>query len=64
MKKVLLVFDIDKLPGINPSTIINKINKLLKDTALYVNMSQAHNPYGDGKSCQEIVNLIKENYAK
>ena len=53
-----------KLVGTNPSTIINEVNKLLKDTSLYESMSQAHNPYGDGKACQKIVNLIKEKYAK
>jgi len=51
-----------KLVGTNPSIIINEVNKLLKDESLYESMSQAHNPYGDGKSCQKIVNLIiKEN---
>ena len=53
-----------KLVGTNPATIINEVNKLLKDTLLYETMSQAHNPYGDGKACQEIVNITKEKNAK
>lgn len=53
-----------KLVGTNPDTIINEVNKLLKDVSLYESMSQAHNPYGDGKACQKIVNLIKDKYAK
>jgi len=52
-----------KRVGTNPSTIVNEVNKLLKDTSLYMSMSQAHNPYGDGKACEKIVNLIKEKYA-
>lgn len=53
-----------KLVGTNPNTIIDEVNKLLKDVSLYERMSQAHNPYGDGKACQKIVKLIKEKYAK
>ena len=52
-----------KRVGTNPSTIVNEVNKLLKDTSLYMSMSQAHNPYGDGKACEKIVNTIKEKYA-
>jgi len=53
-----------KLVGTNPATIVNEVNKLLKDDLLYKSMSQAHNPYGDGKACQKIVNIIKEENAK
>ncbi|GIT98087.1 non-hydrolyzing UDP-N-acetylglucosamine 2-epimerase [Sulfurovum sp. TSL1] len=53
-----------KLVGTDPLTIVDKVNKLLNDKVLYENMSQAHNPYGDGKACYRIVNLIKESYAK
>jgi len=49
-----------KLVGTDPATIVNEVNKLLKDPRLYESMSQAHNPYGDGKACQKIVNIIKE----
>ena len=53
-----------KLVGTNPATIVNEVNKLLKDDLLYESMSQAHNPYGDGNACQKIVNIIKEENAK
>ena len=53
-----------KLVGTDPATIVNEVNKLLKDDLLYGRMSQAHNPYGDGKACQKIVNIIKEKNAK
>lgn len=53
-----------KMVGTDPITIINEVNILLKDRSVYERMSQAHNPYGDGKACEKIVNLIKENYAK
>ena len=52
-----------KLVGTNPTTIVNEVNKLLTDKHLYESMSQAHNPYGDGKACEKIVNLIKDKYA-
>jgi len=52
-----------KLVGTNPVTIANEVNTLLNDRSVYESMSQAHNPYGDGKACQKIINLIKEKYA-
>ena len=53
-----------KLVGTNPDTIVNEVNRLLTDDLLYDSMSQAHNPYGDGKACQKIVNITKEENAK
>jgi UDP-N-acetylglucosamine 2-epimerase (non-hydrolysing) len=53
-----------KLVGTDPDTIVSEVEKLLVDTICYDEMSQAHNPYGDGKACQKIVNIIKEKYAK
>ena len=53
-----------KLVGTDPDIIVNEVTKLLVDTVCYDEMSQAHNPYGDGKACQKIVNIIKEKYAK
>jgi len=53
-----------KLVGTDPAVIVNEVNNLLKDTLIYERMSQAHNPYGDGKACQKIVKIIKENNAK
>ena len=52
------------LVGTNPDIIVNEVTKLLVDTVRYDEMSQAHNPYGDGKACRKIVNIIKEKNAK
>jgi UDP-N-acetylglucosamine 2-epimerase (non-hydrolysing) len=31
---------------------------LLTDEAAYLTMSRAHNPYGDGKACQRILDSV------
>lgn len=49
-----------KLVGTNKESIINEAQKLLNDENEYNTMSKAHNPYGDGKACEKIVNFIKE----
>ena len=49
-----------KLVGTNSQTIINEAQKLLDDNKEYEKMSKAHNPYGDGKACERIVNFIKK----
>ena len=49
-----------KLVGTHTETIIKEAQKLLDDTTEYEKMSKAHNPYGDGKACERIVNFIKE----
>jgi len=49
-----------KLVGTNPHTIIEEAQKLLDDYTEYEKMSKAHNPYGDGKACERIVNFIKK----
>ncbi|PLY05615.1 MAG: UDP-N-acetylglucosamine 2-epimerase (non-hydrolyzing) [Arcobacter sp.] len=48
-----------KLVGTNPESIINEAQKLLDDKIEYNAMSKAHNPYGDGNSCERIVEFIK-----
>ena len=48
-----------KLVGTHTETIIKEAQKLLNDTIEYEKMSKAHNPYGDGKSCERIVEFIK-----
>jgi len=47
-----------KLVGTDAETIIENVNLLLKDRQTYNEMAQAHNPYGDGKACERIVNLL------
>lgn len=50
-----------KLVGTNPQIIIKEAQKLLDDENEYEKMSKAHNPYGDGKACDRIVEFIKNN---
>nr|WP_284144860.1 UDP-N-acetylglucosamine 2-epimerase (non-hydrolyzing) [Vibrio alginolyticus] len=47
-----------KLVGTNTDKIITALEVLLKDEATYKEMSYAHNPYGDGKACQRILNTL------
>lgn len=49
-----------KLVGTNKESIINEAQKLLNDENEYNTMSKAHNPYGDGKACERIVDFIKD----
>ena len=49
-----------KLVGTNSQTIIDEAQKLLDDKTEYEKMSKAHNPYGDGKACEKILNFIKK----
>lgn len=46
-----------KLVGTNKEVIIEKAQKLLDNKEEY---EKAHNPYGDGKACERIVNFIRE----
>ena len=52
-----------KLVGTEPEKIIKEAQNLLDDKNEYRKMSQAHNPYGDGKACQRIIEFIKEQNA-
>ncbi|MHC8315213.1 non-hydrolyzing UDP-N-acetylglucosamine 2-epimerase [Pseudomonas sp. LB3P31] len=47
-----------KLVGTSTETIVCEINRLLIDTEAYQKMSYAHNPYGDGKASQRIINSL------
>jgi UDP-N-acetylglucosamine 2-epimerase (non-hydrolysing) len=47
-----------QLVGTDKNNIINAVEKLLQDEITYNRMSCAHNPYGDGQSCQKIINRI------
>ena len=47
-----------KLVGTNFQTIIDNVNLLLKDRSVYTQMSQAHNPYGDGRACERIAGIF------
>lgn len=49
-----------KLVGTDITKIVEGVNSLLSDDTLYQQMSRAHNPYGDGKAAQRIVDVILE----
>ena len=46
------------LVGTEVELIVSSINELLTDSALYQKMSVAHNPYGDGKACHRICDIL------
>lgn len=48
-----------KLVGTNYDKIVGEVSALLDDKAYYSEMSQAVNPYGDGKACERIVEVLK-----
>jgi len=48
-----------KLVGTDREKIVNEAQKLIDDAKAYEAMSQAHNPYGDGKASERIVRFIK-----
>ncbi len=47
------------LVGADKDKIILEANDLLNNTKRYQQMSELHNPYGDGKAAERIVNFIK-----
>ncbi|MCG2417523.1 UDP-N-acetylglucosamine 2-epimerase (non-hydrolyzing) [Aequorivita sp. F47161] len=47
------------LLGTNTDSIIEETEKLLTNVDYYEGMSMLHNPYGDGKSAERIVNFIE-----
>ena len=50
-----------KLVGTDYDKMVGEVSTLLDDTAAYNRMSQAVNPYGDGKACPRIVNHLINN---
>ena len=48
-----------KLVGTDHDLIVSEVSQLLEDKAYYDKMSQAVNPYGDGKACGRIVRALK-----
>lgn len=50
-----------KLVGTNPQKIIASVEQLLIDHDLYRTMAEAHNPYGDGTACQQIIDFLKQH---
>lgn len=48
-----------KLVGTDIELICDEVNRLMGDATYYQNMSEAHNPYGDGKACKRILKILK-----
>ena len=44
-----------KLVGTDREKIVTEVSRLLDDAAHYASMSEAQNPYGDGKACGRVV---------
>lgn len=47
-----------RLVGTDYKKITNEVSKLLDDPRAYAKMSQAVNPYGDGKACDRIIHTL------
>ncbi|MDR2643824.1 MAG: UDP-N-acetylglucosamine 2-epimerase (non-hydrolyzing) [Planctomycetaceae bacterium] len=50
------------LAGANKDNIIQYISRLLDDTNYYEKMSRAHNPYGNGKASERILQVLLNKY--
>ena len=48
-----------KLVGTDYDKIVGEVSRLIDDPLYYKTMSEAVNPYGDGKACERIVELLK-----
>lgn len=44
------------------STIVSEVNRLLEDTQAYGRMSQAGNPFGDGRASERIVDILLRSF--
>jgi UDP-N-acetylglucosamine 2-epimerase (non-hydrolysing) len=49
-----------KLIGTDYNNIIKECNTLLNTKSEYQKMAKANNPYGDGTTSKQIVNILKE----
>lgn len=49
-----------KLVGTGVDAIASNLSRLLTDSATYKQMSYAHNPYGDGKACARILEILSK----
>ncbi len=49
-----------KLVGTNPRVIAAEAERLLDDDEEYLRMSRLHNPYGDGRASERIVQIVND----
>ncbi len=47
------------LVGANRGRIVANVSQLLDSDASYKLMSRAHNPYGDGRACERIIDVLR-----
>lgn len=47
-----------RLVGTDKARIVEEIDRLLDSASEYARMSEAHNPYGDGRACERITQAI------
>jgi UDP-N-acetylglucosamine 2-epimerase (non-hydrolysing) len=52
-----------RLVGTDTQLIVEAITQLLDDADAYAAMSRAHNPYGDGRACRRIVDVLARHPA-
>lgn len=50
-----------KLVGTDPCKILGEVTSLLQNERLYLDMSKAHSPYGQGNTSHLICEILKEN---
>ena len=50
-----------KLVGTHEDTIYREFDRLLEDEAAYHAMAHASNPYGDGRACERIADILEQN---
>jgi UDP-N-acetylglucosamine 2-epimerase (non-hydrolysing) len=48
-----------KLVGANKTNIVIEVSQMIESEERYISMSQSHNPYGDGKASERIIDHIK-----
>ena len=48
-----------KLVGTDRKKIVKETSLLIDNKKVYLKMSKAHNPYGDGKACQRVLKYLK-----
>lgn len=51
-----------RLVGTDKKKIVEESSKLIDDFEFYQKMSKAHNPYGDGKASERIVEALMDNF--
>ena len=53
-----------KLVGANRARIVGAVTELLVNAKAYERMAQASNPYGDGKACGRIVEIVERHFSQ